>query len=192
MLLPRLPSSWTALSCIVVLLVPSSLSATPPNPAAFENSAVVRSIELGGATTQITTSYTVRSLQNKNEVYVFALSKEDASKTSWMEAKLKGSNTPLELKRSTDTDECVQFCCQVTAPSLTISPRRPITFYELSFPKPLKNNETLTLVLSTIQAHASEPLPATVRQTEPQALAYETGVYVISPYDTVIQRMKLK
>ncbi|KIO31035.1 hypothetical protein M407DRAFT_241952 [Tulasnella calospora MUT 4182] len=173
MLLPHLPSSWAALTFIAVLLVPSSLSATPPNPAAFENSAVVRSIELGGATTQITTSYTVRSLQNKNGVYVFALSKDDASKTSWMEAKLKGSNTPLELKRSTDTDE-------------------PIAFYELSFPKALKNNETATLVLTTIQAHASEPLPATVRQNEPQALAYETGVYVLSPYDTVIQRIKFK
>lgn len=69
---------------------------------------------------------------------------------------------------------------------------REIAFYELSFPKPLNNNETVTLVLSTVQAHASEPLPATVRQTEPQALAYETGVYVLSPYDTVIQRIKLK
>ncbi|KAG9016775.1 dolichyl-diphosphooligosaccharide--protein glycosyltransferase subunit 1 [Tulasnella sp. 427] len=173
MLLPRLPSSWTALTCIAVLLVPSGLSATSPNPAAFENSAVVRSIELGGATTQITTSYTVRSLKNKNAVYVFALSNDDASNTSWIEAKLKGSNTPLELKRSSDADE-------------------PIAFYELSLPQPLKVNETATFILTTVQSHASEPLPGSVRQTEPQALAYETGVYVLSPYDTLIQRIKLK
>lgn len=67
-----------------------------------------------------------------------------------------------------------------------------MSLYSATLPKPLKTDETATLVLSTIQSHASDPLPATIKQTEPLYLKYTADLYVISEYDTAIQRLKLR
>ncbi len=63
----------------------------------FENAAVVRTVELGGATTQVTTQFQVRSLKDGVDAYYFALAQEDESSASWMEVKLKGSQDPLKF-----------------------------------------------------------------------------------------------
>lgn len=70
--------------------------------------------------------------------------------------------------------------------------RSHVSLYSATLPKPLKTNETATLVLTTIQSHASVPLPATIRQTEPLFLQYSSDLYVLSGYDTAIQRLKVR
>jgi oligosaccharyltransferase complex subunit alpha (ribophorin I) len=53
-------------------------------------------------------------------------------------------------------------------------------------------NDTLSLVVSTIESHPSSPLPGVAKQTDKQSLLYETNAYVASPYKTVNQRTKIK
>lgn len=84
-------------------------------PATFENTAIVRSVDLGGATTLVTTTYQVRALEDGTQQYFFTLSADDVARMSWIEAKVKGNATPLQLE-STHA-ECV--------PSI-VSPRRII------------------------------------------------------------------
>ncbi|KAG8852376.1 dolichyl-diphosphooligosaccharide--protein glycosyltransferase subunit 1 [Tulasnella sp. 330] len=140
-------------------------------PATFENTAIVRSVDLGGATTQVTTTYQVRALQDGSQQYFFTLSADDAARVSWVEAKVKGNGTPLKLE-STHADN--------------------VSLYGATLPKALKVNETATLVLTTIQSHASTPLPAAIRQGEPLYLKYTSDLYVLSSYNTIIQRLKLR
>lgn len=69
---------------------------------------------------------------------------------------------------------------------------RDFHLVEVTLPKPLASNKTLNLVLETVQTHATTPWPATAGQSEDQALKYTTGLFVLSPYATAIQRTKLK
>lgn len=67
--------------------------------ASFENTAVVRTVELGGALVHVTTTYAVRALEDGAAIYTFALTEEEAGRTSWLEAKIKGQKTKLELEK---------------------------------------------------------------------------------------------
>ena len=59
----------------------------------FENVNVQRTIQLGGALTHVTATYTVRALGELGpNVYTFALSELDQGRTSLLEVKLKGAN----------------------------------------------------------------------------------------------------
>lgn len=53
-------------------------------------------------------------------------------------------------------------------------------------------NDTLSLLIYSIESHASYPLPAVAKQNEAQSLVYETDAYITSPYVTLDQRTKLK
>lgn len=50
----------------------------------------------------------------------------------------------------------------------------------------------ITLELNTVQSNAVKPVPAAVRQSEPQSLEYSTDLFVVSPYTTTIQRTKVR
>ncbi len=65
-------------------------------------------------------------------------------------------------------------------------------YYSTALPHVLAANETVTLLISTIETHATIPLPATVKQGDAQSLVYETGAYVLSPYTTLSQRTRLR
>jgi oligosaccharyltransferase complex subunit alpha (ribophorin I) len=82
---------WLHLS---VLLLAFAL----PSFASFENTAIVRSIDLGGSLVHTTTTYAVKALEDGSDVYVFALSEDEQKKTSWIEAKAKGQSKPLSLE----------------------------------------------------------------------------------------------
>ncbi|KAG9037725.1 dolichyl-diphosphooligosaccharide--protein glycosyltransferase subunit 1 [Tulasnella sp. JGI-2019a] len=170
----HLARPWTSAlqlcSLLSLALASDSLAFSPPIN--FENTAIVRSVDLGGATTQVTTTYQVRALKDGSQQYFFTLSAGDAARTSWMEAKLKGGSSPLKLESTHAADN--------------------VFLYGVTLPKPLKVNETATLALHTLQSHASTPLPATIRQSEPLYLKYESDLYILSSYNTVIQRLKLR
>ena len=82
---------WLHLSTIV-------LSLTLPSWASFENTGIVRSIDLGGALVYTTTTYNVKALEDGSNVYLFALTEKEQETTSWMEAKVKGHSVPLSLE----------------------------------------------------------------------------------------------
>lgn len=67
-----------------------------------------------------------------------------------------------------------------------------MVYCSINLPKPLGINDTLSLIVSSVQSHASYPLPAVAKQNEAQSLVYETEAYIPSPYSTLNQRTKIK
>ena len=65
----------------------------------FENTAIVRTVELEGALTHVTTRYSIRALKDGASEYTFALGEKDGELTTWMEARVKGEDA-LVLKSS--------------------------------------------------------------------------------------------
>lgn len=85
---------WQALSLLFVSSLLPSFSLAGP---AFENTAIVRAIELGGSLVHVSTTYAVKALEPGQNVYHIALGKNDREKTSWIEAKVKGQALPLDI-----------------------------------------------------------------------------------------------
>jgi len=69
---------------------------------------------------------------------------------------------------------------------------REYDLVDIILPRSLRVNETMNIVLETVQTHVTWPLPETATQTEDQALQYKTNLFVLSPYYTLVQRTKLK
>lgn len=63
----------------------------------FENTAIVRTVDLGGSLVHVTTTYAIRALEDGAEQYFVTLGENEARSTSWFEAKLKGQNEPLTV-----------------------------------------------------------------------------------------------
>lgn len=63
-----------------------------------ENTAIVRTVELGGSVVHVTTTYAIRSLEDGLRSYTIALGRHDKTKTSWLEATVKGQKTPLPIE----------------------------------------------------------------------------------------------
>lgn len=57
---------------------------------AFENSAVVRTVELGGSTVHVRTTYAIRALQSGAKVYSIALGEREAERTHYIDVRVKG------------------------------------------------------------------------------------------------------
>lgn len=53
-------------------------------------------------------------------------------------------------------------------------------------------NETVTIIVGTVQTHATYPWPEQSGQMELQSLKYESDLFVLSPYKTLVQRTKLR
>ena len=63
--------------------------------------------------------------------------------------------------------------------------------YSVDLP-PMAANATANLVVDSILSHASTPFPATVKQSDPQRLKFETEALVLTPYPTFSQRIKIR
>ncbi|TRM67578.1 Ribophorin I [Schizophyllum amplum] len=159
---------WQSLPAVLLALALPCLSAP-----SFENTAVVRTIDLGGSVTGVTTTYAIKALEAA-DTYTIALSAEDRGHTSWIEAKVKGDSNALQLKEH------------------TTNPDSDVHLVDVVLPEPLLAGATLNLVLDTVQTHATWPWPDQAKQTDEQALKYKTGLFVISPYETLVQRTKMR
>ena len=73
-------------------------------PTSFENTAIVRQVDLGATLATVTTTYTVRALEDGAIKYRITLSREEGSITSWAEARLK-DHTPYLLLKANGVDE---------------------------------------------------------------------------------------
>ncbi|TFK28748.1 oligosaccharyltransferase alpha subunit [Coprinopsis marcescibilis] len=158
---------WASIPLFILLWSTSASCATSD----FENTAIVRSAELGGSVVHVTTTYSVRALVDNSKTYTVVLGAYERSKTSWIEAKIKGQDKALPTTERAESD---------------------YTLIDVSLPTALSTNKTLNLVLETVQTHATVPWPATAAQTEEQKLKYGTDLFVLSPYKTLIQRTKLR
>lgn len=88
-----LPRCYTLLLSLLFSLL---LSVYADNT--FENSAVVRTVELAGSLVHVRTTFAAKALDTGAKIYAFALGREDGEKTSYLQAKIKGQQEPLELQ----------------------------------------------------------------------------------------------
>lgn len=175
------------LSTIVLALV-------SPSWASFENTGVTRSVDLGGSLVYTTTTYNVKALEDGSNVYVFALTEKEQGTTSWMEARVKGHTAPLSLENHGLSQEYVLdfialalscIMADVVAYSATY-------YYSVALPKALDKDQTASLTLETVQTHAAYPFPPHSSQDDRQALKYDTELFVLSPYKSLVQKTKFK
>jgi oligosaccharyltransferase complex subunit alpha (ribophorin I) len=64
----------------------------------FENTAIVRTVDLGGSLVHVTTTYAIRALDDGAKQYVVSFGEQEWQAVSWLEAKLKGQSEPLPIK----------------------------------------------------------------------------------------------
>lgn len=65
----------------------------------IENTAVLRTIELGGSLIHVTTAYAIKALDDDevgSSLYTVALDKAQKTRTSWLSFKVKGGTTALQ------------------------------------------------------------------------------------------------
>ncbi|KAI0698548.1 oligosaccharyl transferase alpha subunit [Cerioporus squamosus] len=167
-----MPRHWRAPFSFIfsVFILPLCTSAAN----SFENTAIVRTVELGGALVHVTTTYAVKALEDGSNVYTIALAEREQEHTSWLEAKLKGESERLPLEDFGFHQDSGVF------------------LYTIELPKALNVNQTANLVIETVQTHATYAWPAEAGQKDGQSLKYETELLVLSPYKTAVQRTKVR
>jgi len=94
------------LSFFALSLVLPTLTTSLP----FENTDIVRTIELGGSLVQVTTTYNVKALETNPDAYIIALDSEEERKTSWAQAKIKGDLKALPLQNLGYDDKRYRRC----------------------------------------------------------------------------------
>lgn len=87
-------------SLLSLLLLPSPAVLAVAN---FENTAVVRSIELSGTLTHVATTYAAKALVGNVKTYSIALPRLEKERTSFFEVKVKGQNVPLKAEFDWDS-----------------------------------------------------------------------------------------
>ncbi|KAH8105956.1 oligosaccharyl transferase alpha subunit [Cristinia sonorae] len=140
----------------------------------FENTAIVRTVELGGSVVHVTTTYAVKALEDGASVYTIALGEKEKESTSWLAAKIKGQSVKLHVEQH----------------SLNLD--GGVYLYDVNLPAPLKTGGTTNIVVETVQTHVTYPYPEEASQKDGQSLKYESDLLVLSPYDTAVQRTKIR
>lgn len=64
----------------------------------FENTAIVRTVELGGSNVHVRRTFVAKALETGSAIYTFALGRQEAETTSFLEARLKNEAERLELQ----------------------------------------------------------------------------------------------
>ena len=83
---------------ISLVLLPLSLALAPPQN--FVNTAVARTIELGGAIAQSTTQYNVKATKDSPGTYHLALAGEGDVDPAWWEVTVDGKPAEISLASS--------------------------------------------------------------------------------------------
>ena len=78
------------LPSVFLLLLPLSFAAFTPPPQTFINTLIARTIELGGATTQVTTQYNVKSSVDGPGNYYLTLAGDRDEEPAWWEVTVGG------------------------------------------------------------------------------------------------------
>lgn len=74
----------------------------------FENTAIVRTVALGGSVVHVTTTYAVKALEDGATVYTIAIGEKEHDSTSWLMATIKGQSQPLLVESHSDNPQgCV-------------------------------------------------------------------------------------
>ncbi|KAG6861609.1 hypothetical protein C0995_014516 [Termitomyces sp. Mi166 len=163
---------WRTLPVLFLGLVAPSFAS--PGQSSFENTAIVRAVELGGAVVHVTTTYAIKATRPGAKIYTIALGLEEKERTSWLDVRVKGQQSSLPQSNH------------------KFDSNRNYHLIDVTLDKPLALNSTLNLVVESHQTHATFPWPAEASQKDEQALKYATDLFILSPYHTAVQRTKIK
>lgn len=171
---------------LLAFLAPSLVLASN----SFENTAIVRTVELSGSLVHVTTTYAVKSLEDGSNKYTIALGELENRKTSSLEAKLKGQAGVLPLEPAGTHPN--RFVNNHTCYIISHIWSSGASLYDIELPEALKSGAVANIVVETTQTHATHPWPEEASQKDGQALKYQADLFVISPYQTAVQRTKVK
>jgi oligosaccharyltransferase complex subunit alpha (ribophorin I) len=87
--------SWLRLPALALATLSCALASAAYS---FENTAIVRTVDLGGSLVSVTTTYAIRALEDGAQQYVVSFGEKEQASVSWFEAKLKGQSNPLPVK----------------------------------------------------------------------------------------------
>jgi len=90
------PRSWLRLPVLALATLSYVLASAASH--SFENTAIVRTVDLGGSLVSVTTTYAIRALEDGAQKYVVSFGEKEKASVSWFEAKLKGQGDPLPIK----------------------------------------------------------------------------------------------
>jgi len=165
--------SWLRLPVLALATLSCTLvSATSSH--SFENTAIVRTVDLGGSLVSVTTTYAIRALDDGAQKYVVSFGEKEAESIGWFEAKLKGQRNPLPVK------------------SGLLDPHHGTYSYTVELPESLSIDNTVNLVVETVHTHTTYAWPPKAGQEEEQSVKYEGDLLVLSPYKTATQRIKVR
>jgi hypothetical protein len=80
----------------------ASVHALTPPPSSFVNTAIARTVELGGATTHVTTQYNVKATEDGNGEYRLALAGKGDEEPAWWEVMVGGKAVDVGLVSAGD------------------------------------------------------------------------------------------
>lgn len=86
---PSPPEKRQAMLLATALLLPLALALSPP-PQTYVNTAIARTVELGGATAQVTTQYNIKATADEPGEYHLALSGDGDDIPAWWEVAIGG------------------------------------------------------------------------------------------------------
>jgi oligosaccharyltransferase complex subunit alpha (ribophorin I) len=93
-----MPPNWRTFPSILLLILSSLAIVSSAEEAQFENSAIVRTAELGGSIVHVTTTYAIKSLANAQGVYTIALPRRARDASSFFDVRIKGQKNALEIR----------------------------------------------------------------------------------------------
>jgi len=168
------------LALLPLLWAPLALGLTPP--ANYINTAVARTIELVGSTTQITTQYNIKSTSNTPGEYYLALAGVGEDGPAWYEITVGGKEViGKTIKAYVSSCPGGRGLMNREAPTVAI---------DLG---DIKKDGSVTLSLTYVLIHASTPLPASIEQKDAQYLIWKSNsTYVDSWYPSDVERIKIR
>jgi oligosaccharyltransferase complex subunit alpha (ribophorin I) len=184
--------SWLRLPVLALATLSCTLvSATSHS---FENTAIVRTVDLGGSLVSVTTTYAIRALDDGAQKYVVSFGEKEAESIGWFEAKLKGQRNPLPVKSGLlDPHQWVVGVLHKTyTDASSFIPYSGTYSYTVELPESLSVDNTVNLVVETVHTHTTYAWPPKAGQEEEQSVKYEGDLLVLSPYKTATQRIKVR
>lgn len=158
----------------LAMLVNQALGFTPPP--VFENTEVVRVVDITGSYIRETLSLTIKNIGSAPEsIYYFALDPENFAKVAVFEGREKGKRSGLlNVNPSEKSDD-----------------ERNVNFYEIPLLTPLKPNEETVIQLGVAIVNKIYPSPLSAAQTDSQLLAVRDNRFTLSAYPSVSQTLKI-
>ncbi|TXT10813.1 hypothetical protein VHUM_02318 [Vanrija humicola] len=139
-------------------------------PQSFVNTAVARTVELGGATSLVTTQYNAKALVENPGAYVLALGGAGAPAPAWYEVLVGGKAV-----------DGVELGSLSGAPALSVPVGK------------LAKDAQVVISLTALVAGASRPLPDEIAQRDPQFVLWETNSTLVdSAYKSDVERIKIR